>query len=86
MASRRAGPAIWWILGLLIVFEAAQEVLGGLGPDALFQDWIHDAVLVAATALCLWRALQVTDARGAWLAIGAGLACWTAGTLLWSVL
>jgi hypothetical protein len=85
-ASLRAGTAIWWILGLLILLEAVKELFGGLSPDALFQNWIHDAVLIAATALCVRRALEATDGRAAWLAIGAGLACWTVGTVTWSVL
>jgi hypothetical protein len=84
-ASRRAGTWIWWTLGLLIAVEAAHEVVGGPGPDALFQDWIHDVVLACAAGLCLARAFARPDARAAWTAMGVGLACWTVASALWSV-
>lgn len=85
IASRRAATAVWSVLALLVVLEAAHDTIGGLGPDALFEAWIHNLVLIAATALCLSRALTRSSERPAWTAIAAGLACWTAGSLTWSI-
>jgi hypothetical protein len=83
-ASRRARTWIWWVLGVLIAVEAAHE-LGGPGPGALFEDWIHDVVLACAAGLCLARAFALGDARAAWTAIGVGLACWALAGAVWSV-
>jgi hypothetical protein len=77
-------PVVWCVLGLLVAAEAAVDVLGHGG--VLFDDWVHDGVLVAAAALCLARGATHTTHRSAWLWLGGGLACWAAGSVLWSVL
>src|SRR6266542_1450204 len=45
--------------------------------------WLPNLVTVAAAALCLTRALRAEGERAAWLSMGAGLAVYTAGNLVW---
>jgi hypothetical protein len=68
-------PAVWCVLVLLTLAEAVDDVLGSGGPHGLFDDWIHDSLLVAAAALCLLRGVTTSRMRAAWL-----------GSVLWSVL
>jgi hypothetical protein len=85
-ALASAPPAIWIVLAGLTALEAAHEVLGIGGPDALFSDWIHGGVLVAAAILCLARGHYEPRDRAVSLTFGTGLACWAAGEVTWSVL
>ncbi len=89
-AEIRAAPRhlrlAWSLLVALVVVEGAHEAFGLPGPDALYAGWIHGSVIVAAAALCLARPAQVQSERGAWLALGAGMVCWGAGTVLWNLL
>jgi hypothetical protein len=75
----------WSVLAGLAVTEAMREVAGLPGPDSLYEQWIHDGVLVGATVLVLARAAVESTARRAWLAFGVGMALWAAGTVAWSV-
>ena len=45
--------------------------------------WLPNLVTVAAAALCLTRALRAEGERAAWLSMGAGLAVYTVGNLVW---
>jgi hypothetical protein len=76
--------AVLSALALLVLAEATADVLGKGG--ALFDDWIHCVVLVAAAVLCIARGASESRMRGAWLWLGAGLGCWAAGSVAWSVL
>jgi diguanylate cyclase len=75
----------WVLLGLLVAAEAVHELFNIDGSSALLDEWLPDAVVVAAAAICLARAAHEPRGRLAWLAFGAGLVCWSAGSLLWSV-
>lgn len=77
----RGLPAAWAVLAALTAAEAAYELGGGTAP--LFTEWVHGSVLAAAAALCLTRAAIEPRARPAALALGAGLACWSAGDVIW---
>ena len=77
---------VWWLLGLLVLAEAVHEIFGVGSPDALFGLGIQAFLQVAATMLCLARAAYQPQGRRAWLWIGAGMACWALGTMIWDVL
>jgi hypothetical protein len=85
-AGPRSLRVVWVLLIALVAVEAAHEVVGLNGPDTLYETWFHDSVVVASAALCLARAATEPRERRAWLAFGIGLASWSAGTVLWSVL
>ena len=76
---------VWWLLGLLVLAEAVHEIFGVGSSDALFGLAIQAFLQVAATILCLARAAHRPQGRRAWLWIGAGLACWALGTVIWDV-
>jgi hypothetical protein len=76
--------AAWLVLAVLVTAEALHDLRALGGGRALFDDWIHSLVLVAATALCLASASVTPHARPASLAFGAGLACWAAGDVWWT--
>jgi hypothetical protein len=84
--SRLPLRVVWVLLAALVAVEAAHELFGLVGPEALYETWIHDSVVVASAVLCLVRAAREPRERDAWLAFGIGLASWAAGTVLWSVL
>jgi hypothetical protein len=67
--------------------HAAHSVLGlgGSGVDSFFNDWVYNAVMTGAAVTCLCRGLLIRTERVAWLTIGAGMACWSAGELYWTL-
>lgn len=50
-----------------------------------FDNGVYYALLLAATAGCVLRAVTVSHNRAAWALIGAGLATWTAGDVYYLV-
>ncbi|HYP65167.1 MAG TPA: hypothetical protein VEQ14_02415, partial [Steroidobacteraceae bacterium] len=70
----------------LLAVEAAHELLGLIGPEALYETWIHDSIVVASAVLCFARAAREPRERDVWLAFAVGLACWSAGSVLWNAL
>ncbi len=76
---------VWLVLVVLTCLEALNEIFGIGGPPALYELWFHDAVLAAASVLILARAAYEPKARRAWLAFGLAMACWSIGTIAWSV-
>jgi hypothetical protein len=77
---------LWWLLGLIGAVEALHELFGLGSPDGVFGLGIQAFLQVAATILCLARAVYEPRGRRAWLWIGAGLACWALGTVFWDLL
>jgi two-component system, cell cycle response regulator len=81
------GPGIVGIfLGLLMVFYAGL-VWFGLNADGLGQVIdvpLYSALEVSAALFCLARPLLRPDNRATWLAVGLGIACFTAGDLYFS--
>ena len=59
--------------------------LGGAGLDQLFNAWVYNGLLLAASASCLLRAALHRDERAAWVLIGVGIFAWTGGEIYWSV-
>jgi hypothetical protein len=76
---------LWWLLGLLVLVEALHEVFGVGSPDAVFGLGIQAFMQVAGAILCFARAAYEPKGRAAWLWIGAGLACWALGTVIWDL-
>jgi hypothetical protein len=77
--------AVWIVLIALTALEALDELQWIGGPSALYQRWIHDAVLVVATLLLFARAAFEPVARRVWLSFGFAMATWCAGTISWSL-
>lgn len=77
-----------WILGAVAVFAHVAHGELGLGHpalDAVFDDWLYDAVMVGAAASCAARALLIRSERPAWLLLSAGLAFNAAGEIYYSI-
>ena len=76
---------MWVVLAIAVAAQAADE-LGGLGgPGTLYGVWLPDGVLVAAATAIVARAVFERRTRWAWLAFGAAMLSWSAGSILWSV-
>ena len=59
---------------------------GLLGPgfDGFAQDFLYNALIFTAAALCIWRGVAVPTERGPWLLLGIGLLCWFGGELYYT--
>ncbi len=75
---------VWLVLGVLTVLEALNDIFG-LGPDWIFDNWIHNVILGACAALVLARAAFEPVARKAWLSFGIALLLWFIGSAAWDV-
>ncbi len=75
---------VWLVLGVLTVLEALNDIFG-IGPDWIYANWIHNAVLAACAVLVLARAAFEPVARKAWLAFGIALALWFLGSAGWLI-
>jgi hypothetical protein len=86
-SARLWSAAIWALAAAAVAAEGAHEVVGLGGPasDRLFNDWLHNGVLWAASALCLAGALRHRRGRGAWLLAGLAIASWATGETIFSV-
>ncbi|MGI8749817.1 MAG: diguanylate cyclase domain-containing protein [Thermoleophilaceae bacterium] len=69
------------IAGWLAVVTLRNVFFEGLDAGPLFGRYVHDAVLVLAGAMCVWRAISRTHERLAWGLIGAGVLAWTFGEI-----
>ncbi len=76
---------LWLVLAVLTVLEAGNDLFGLAGPNWLYDDWVHNAVLGICALLVLGRASFEPVARRAWLAFGSALALWFLGSAAWSV-
>lgn len=85
VAAPRGPRFVWIALGLLVAAEAVHELFNVGGASAFFDEWLPDAVVVAAAVICIARAVREARGRLAWLAFGLGLACWSAGSVLWTL-
>lgn len=74
----------WLVLGVLTVLEALNDLFG-LGPDWLYDNWIHNIILGTCAGLVIARAFFEPVARRAWLAFGAALAIWFLGSTAWDI-
>jgi diguanylate cyclase len=76
---------LWLVLGVLTVLEAANDLFGVAGPQWLYDNWIHNAILGVCAALVLGRAVFEPVARRAWLSFGLALLFWFVGSAAWSI-
>jgi hypothetical protein len=76
---------VWLVLGVLTVLEAINDIFNTAGPDWLWDNWIHNAILGVCAALVLARAAFEPIARKAWLAFGLALLLWFIGSVAWAV-
>lgn len=80
--------ACGWTAAALLALFAIQVETGVLGPGvtAALEDYLYNALLLAGAGFCLWRAAAVNEERLAWTVMGAAIAVWTAGNILWTAL
>jgi two-component system, cell cycle response regulator len=58
---------------------------GGPRTNELFDDYVYNALMFGAALAVIARAVTVTSQRAAWLAMGAGLLCWSLGELYFTL-
>ena len=78
--------ACGWVAALLLAvftFQVATDLVGS-ELTALLEDYLYNALLFTGAAFCLWRAVAVREERLAWTLMGAGIAVWTAGDVVWT--
>jgi two-component system cell cycle response regulator len=76
----RVSQAACWLL--LAAFAAHGALgLGGHGLDGLFNDWVYNALILAAAAFCALRAVKIRVDRAAWLLLALGLVAWAAAEI-----
>jgi len=78
--------ALWTLIGVALA-AGVLSLLLTISPspgDAATANWISDAAMLAAPALCLWRAAVVPQERTAWILIGVGILSWVAGDCYWN--
>ncbi len=59
--------------------------LGGPHTNVLFDDYVYDALLFGAAFAVIARGIAVKAQRPAWLAMGAGVLCWSLGELYFTL-
>ena len=59
--------------------------LGGSAHDGLFDDGIYNVLIFGAAFAVIVRAITVKAQRAAWIAMGAGLLCWSLGELYFAL-
>ncbi len=72
-------------LGVGFEFLRAFTDVGGQGLDTFTTSWVYTAVEWIAVAVCASRAVTRREDRLAWSLMTLGLACWSAGDLVWTV-
>jgi two-component system cell cycle response regulator len=70
-------------VGVLVLHLTAN--IGGRATDTLFEVYLYNGLMWAATGAVLLRGLTIAPQRRAWLAMGAGLACWSLGETYYSL-
>jgi diguanylate cyclase (GGDEF)-like protein len=88
MRKRRALPTLYLAclvggVGVLALHLTAN--VGGHATDSLFDVYLYNGLMFAATGAVLLRGLTIAAQRRAWLAMGAGLAFWSLGELYYSL-
>ncbi len=71
------------LLAILLALQIAHDLFGLPGADELYDVWFGTVVIACSAAVCVARARRERVDREAWVAIGAGMLSWSAGTILW---
>jgi two-component system cell cycle response regulator len=58
---------------------------GGAGSESFFQDWVYNALVLAAALSCLVRGAVSRAERARWLSLGGGLLCLFGGELYYTL-
>ena len=69
----------------LLAYAVHTLVGDGGRISALFDNEVYYGLLFAAIALCTLRAVAPPAHRVAWALLAAGVACWTAGDMYWTI-
>ncbi len=70
-------------VGVLVLHLTAG--LGGPHTNELFDDYVYNALMFGAAFAVIARGISVKAQRAAWLAMGAGLLCWSLGELYFTL-
>jgi two-component system cell cycle response regulator len=70
-------------LGVLVLHMTVG--LGGQGARGLIDDGVYDVLMFGAAFAVIARAVTFKEQRAAWLAMGAGLLCWSLGELYFAL-
>jgi two-component system, cell cycle response regulator len=70
-------------LGVLVLHMTVQ--LGGHGADGFIDDGVYDVLMFGAAFAVIARGIALKPQRAAWLAMGAGLLCWSLGELYFAL-
>jgi two-component system cell cycle response regulator len=85
----RTTPAMLFLASLLggvgVLVLHLTVGLGGPGTNELFDDYVYNALMFGAAFAVIARAITVRAQRAAWLAMGAGLLCWSLGELYFTL-
>jgi two-component system cell cycle response regulator len=73
------------LAGVAAYAAQATVAICGSAADAFFETYVYAALILAAGALCIGRAVIVPQERAAWMVLGAGLLAWGAGEVYYSV-
>ena len=86
-AARRTLRGAGVLLGALVIALGLHDAgaLGGPKLDDFFNVWVYTAIELLVCALVLTRAVTIRQDRGAWLALGIGIAFYTAGDLYYTL-
>ena len=76
--------ALALLLALTLV-EALNEIVGIGGPSTIYENWVHNIVIVGAGVLVLGRAFYEPTTRGAWLAFGVAMVLWGIASVVWTI-
>jgi diguanylate cyclase (GGDEF)-like protein len=78
--------AAFALVAAAVVARAAYSLgSGGAAGESLATLWLYTGAMVGSSLLCLLRGVLVRAERAAWLLMGLGAACWTAGDLVWDL-
>ena len=70
-------------LGVLVLHMTVG--LGGHGADGLIDDGVYNVLIFGSAFAVIGRAVAFKQQRAAWLAMGAGLLCWSLGELYFAL-
>jgi two-component system, cell cycle response regulator len=81
-ALPRGGRVLCALLIAAVAVYAIESLTLTAGPvDRVFDTWVYNSLLLAASATCLLRGFLVRAERLPWLLLGCALSLWTAGDL-----
>ncbi|HUB36303.1 MAG TPA: diguanylate cyclase [Solirubrobacteraceae bacterium] len=70
-------------LGVLVLHMTVG--LGGPGSDVAIDDYVYNALMFGAALAVIARGVRMRQQRAAWLAMGAGVLCWSLGELYFTL-